>query len=458
MSPTLPSDNSKLINYRQPNHYGKAFSLGRISRFILFATLLLGFSRMAMPVPRNEEVASMYPWWAQAIRLGNLQIYEVLFLAWFPYGAVKALLHASFLKYLPGRYPLCMLAGLAIWTALISLGGPQPLTDIFRSARVILNIIIFCSVILWGVQKPMEPLISAVLGIAYGTIANLAMTFSNPMIIAETVRLSGQNTPGVAMGVGIHLTAWWYYRERHKLLILLSLLSTAVFIWGCGISFSRIGWFAGLCGLAAWVIVVAAKIKKGKKYNLVSLILKTSMILALVCASFLTVPRVREGGSHILALVDQKYSDHVKKGGDNNRMAFALIAAKVVARHPLGVGYSGYYEVHQDLESTIENTITIKENDYDVNPHSSFLWYLTAGGIIGGYLSIYSFFRFIKLLFRSYIRVAGRVGAWLAGAIAGPFLLIGCTVPYLYNSFIMLVPVALVSAWAWRKDPSNSFR
>ena len=101
---------------------------------------------------------------------------------------------------------------------------------------------------------------------------------------------------------------------------------------------------------------------------------------------------------------------------------------------------------------SIENTITIKENEHDLNPHSSFLWYLTAGGIIGGYLSIYSFLRFLTLLFRSYIRVAGRVGAWLAGGIAGPLLLIGCTVPYLYNSFIMLVPVALVSAWAWRKD------
>ena len=411
---------------------------------------------MAMPVARNEEVASLYPWWAQAIRFGNLQIYEALFLAWLPYGAAKALLRASFLRNLPGGYPLCMLAGLAIWTALISLAGPQPLTDILRSARVLLNIIVFCSVILWGVQKPMEPLISAVLGITYGTVANLIMTFSHPMMIAETVRLSGQNTPGVAMGIGIHLTAWWYYKERHKLLILLCLLSLAAFIWGCGISFSRIGWFAGLFGLAAWVIVVAAKVKKEKRYNLVLLNLKTTLILALLCASFLAVPRVHEEGSHILALVNQKFTDHVEKGGDKNRLAFALISAKVVARHPLGVGYSGYYEAHQDLESTIENTITIEENEHDLNPHSSFLWYLTAGGIIGGYLSIYSFLRFLTLLFRSYIRVAGRVGAWLAGAIAGPLLLIGCTVPYLYNSFIMLVPVALVSAWAWRKDSSIS--
>ena len=456
MNSTLRSDNSKLVNYRQASHYGKVFHLGRISRFILCATLFLGFSKMAMPVPRNDEVASMYPWWAQAIRFGNIQIYEALFLAWLPYGAAKALLRASFFKNLPGRYPLCMLAGLAIWTALISLAGPEPLTDILRSARVLLNITVFCSVILWGVQKPMEPLMSAVLGITYGTVANLIMTFSHPIIIAETVRLSGQNTPGVVMGLGIHLTAWWYYRERHKLLIFLCLLSLAAFIWGCGISFSRIGWFAGLCGLAAWVIVFAAKIKKEKKYNLVSLILKTSMILALVCASFLAVPRVREEGSHILALVNQKFTDHVEKGGDNNRMAFALISAKIVARHPLGVGYSGYYEAHQDLESTIENTITIEENEHDLNPHSSFLWYLTAGGIIGGYLSIYSFLRFLTLLFRSYICVAGRVGAWLASAIAGPFLLVGCTVPYLYNSFTMLVPVALVSAWACRKDSSIS--
>ena len=456
MNTTLRSETSTPFYFNQYKHYGQAFRLGRISRFILFAILFLGFSKMAMPVARNEEVASLYPWWAQAIRFGNLQIYEALFLAWLPYGAAKALLRASFLRNLPGGYPLCMLAGLAIWTALISLAGPQPLTDILRSARVLLNIIVFCSVILWGVQKPMEPLISAVLGITYGTVANLIMTFSHPMMIAETVRLSGQNTPGVAMGIGIHLTAWWYYKERHKLLILLCLLSLAAFIWGCGISFSRIGWFAGLFGLAAWVIVVAAKVKKEKRYNLVLLNLKTTLILALLCASFLAVPRVHEEGSHILALVNQKFTDHVEKGGDKNRLAFALISAKVVARHPLGVGYSGYYEAHQDLESTIENTITIEENEHDLNPHSSFLWYLTAGGIIGGYLSIYSFLRFLTLLFRSYIRVAGRVGAWLAGAIAGPLLLIGCTVPYLYNSFIMLVPVALVSAWAWRKDSSIS--
>lgn len=406
-----------------------------------------------MPVSPDETTLSLYPWWAKSLSFGKLQINELIFFLWVPFGLFKKFLNPVFIfSRIPPQKALRGLVALAGWTALISLSGPQPWWDLNRSGRLILNIAIYASVYVWSANEPLEPLIASILGLAYGAVANLIMTFAYPFIILDTIRMAGQNTPGVAMAIGIHLAGWWYIQEKRKSYLILLFVCLAIFLWGCSISFSRIGWFIGLLGLPSLFLAAFSKKNKKRAFSLNIVLPKVFFIFVFLFAMTF-VPKVQEIGQHFKNLFLQKMFVYgAEQESDKVRHAYLLASLEIVLANPLGVGYSGYLEAQKNISQKLQDILVEEEGNYDANPHAAFLWYLTAGGFLGGALSIYVFFVISKSLLQSLQKAFPPFGAQFAWLIILPFFLIGCTVTYIFNSFIMLIPAAIVAGWARQKN------
>ena len=86
---------------------------------------------------------------------------------------------------------------------MISLFSPLPWIDLGRTLRLLINVILMISVVHWTIRMNNAPLLFIVFGFFAGTLVNLMMSFKYPYLVYGVMRLSGQNTPGVAMGVGI---------------------------------------------------------------------------------------------------------------------------------------------------------------------------------------------------------------------------------------------------------------
>ena len=421
---------------------------------MLSAVLFLGFARMTLPVAPDELIQSQYPWWAKSLSIGKLQLYEAIFLFWAPVGLLKGVLSPNFIFLkISGKKALRSLAALAIWTALVSLSGPQPWWDVNRSARLLLNIGVFATVYVWSSKRPLDPLVASILGLAYGTTANLIVTFTHPLIILDTVRMAGQNTAGVAMGVGIHLAAWWYYQEKRRWGLVLLFGCLGIFLWGGAISFSRIGWFTGLFGLGALLSTIFVSKGDKKRVRLSQLLPKICIIFLVVIPALAFIPKIRGIVNHSANLVSQKFLVYgADKESDIIRLSYLYASLEIALQNPLGVGYSGYLNEQKNISPKLKDILVEEEDNYDANPHAAFLWYLTAGGFLGGALAIYAFFGLLKTLMYSLRKVNSLIGVRLACLIIIPYFLIASTVTYIFSSYIMLVPIAVVSGWALKKN------
>ena len=78
----------------------------------------------------------------------------------------------------------------------------------------------------------------------------------------------------------------------------------------------------------------------------------------------------------------------------------------------------------------------------DSNPHSLFLYYASAGGLVGGALAIAVFVFLCLALFRG-IGLYGLSGSLLALFSTIAFFVLAISVGYLFNSCVMLIPAAV---------------
>jgi hypothetical protein len=90
-----------------------------------------------------------------------------------------------------------------------------------------------------------------------------------------------------------------------------------------------------------------------------------------------------------------------------------------------------------------------EESVVDANPHASFLWYTTAGGIPGGLSALLVFVLLLNSMRVGLVSALGRPGFMFFALVALPYLVIGLTVPYLFNSNILIAPAAIAAGWGW---------
>lgn len=421
----------------------------------LLAALILfyGAAIFCLPVPFSDEIATLYPWWGKRIAMGNVQLHELLFLVWFVlYGrrfVIRALLNGG----IPTRQAALWLIALALWCGLISMSAPLPWLDLGRTLRLLLNATLLFAVVRWTWQMDNFPLGMLILGFLVGTIINVVLSFRYPLIVDGIMRLSGQNTPGVAMGVAVHLSAWLFFHTSRRMLQIFNVFAALVFTFACTISFSRIGWFAGGLGLITWAYVLIAsrpqeRSERPRLRNL-RLVLIPSLVFAL--PSLLISPLAPEGLRRIQDLIQQKLSS--VEDSNAARWAYVTGTVEILSQRPFGVGYSGFFDAMTATDIYRSGEAAEEESLVDANPHATFLWYTAAGGIPGGLMTLGVFVMLLNSMRFGLVWSMGRPGLVLFMLVALPFLVMGLTVPYLLNSMILIVPAAIAAGWGLGRRP-----
>ena len=416
-----------------------------LAAFILF----YGAVVFCLPVSFSEEIS--YPWWATKISFENILLHEYIIFVWIGLYGFRFVLRRLLNGGIPTRQAAIFLIALAIWCGLVSLSSPLPLQDLGRSFRLLLMAALMIAVVRWIRQTGDFPLFMLLLGFFTGTVINLVFSFQNPLIVNETMRLSGQNTPGVAMGIAIHLAAWLFFRSNNRMIQFFTIATTLVFAFGCGISYSRIGWFAGALGLMAWayILILArpsgrierARMKRSRRVWV--------PLLSLALVMTFSSPVAQENLAWIQSLLQQKF-DEQDSSSYEHRTAYFIGVAEIIVDRPLGVGYSGFYDAMMATEIYRSGRAN-EETSLEANPHSGFLYYTSAGGIIGTVLAVALFVFLLHSMRLGLVSAFGPPGGILFALVAASFLLIGLTVPYMFNSIIMIVPTAIAAGWGWSR-------
>jgi hypothetical protein len=403
-----------------------------------------------LPVPVSEDV--VLPWWASSLSIGRIQLHEAVFLVWVLFYGFDFLLKALLNRGIPGRQAALWLVALALWCGVVSLGAPLISQDLGRTLRLLVNAALLVSCVRWARQMGNLPLLALVGGFFAGTVVNLIVTFQNPFIVNDVMRLSGQNTPGVAMGVGIQLCAWLFFRARNGTTRTLALMAAAVFAFGCGLSYSRVGWFAGALGLAAWAYLLFGarardlaeriRLRKARRVWIPLLLIGSGLVLS--------HPLIQEAIYGVRTLVVQKFNEDQSEQSNNIRLAYAVGVAEILAEHPIGVGYSGFFDAMTST-AVYESGRAAQEVDYTANPHSTFLYYASAGSLPGAVMIIGVFLFLLHSMRCGLVFAMGRPGNVFFALAAPSYLAIGVAVPYLVNSIILIVPAAIAAGWGWRR-------
>lgn len=427
------------------------YKVSVFERVLIASILLYAAMVLCLPVPPNDQVAEFYPWWAKRVDIGKILLHELLFIAWVVFYGSGYMLNAIIEKNIPTRQAAFWLAALALWCGIISLSAPIPGQDIGRTFRLLLNVALLMAVVRWSRQLNCFPALMLLLGFLIGTVINLLMSFQYPLLISGIMRLHGQNTPGVAMGLAIHLGAWVFYRANHMRTQIFVLLATVILTLTCAVSFSRIGWFTGGLGLLTWFYVIylsrpTCPIQRNRLRS-VRWLLTPILLSGILIAP--TTQYVQTGVQWLAGLIEQKASN---KGESNNqRLAYLYGTIEILSKHPFGVGYSGFYDAMTSTKTYRSPDAPVESSASEANPHATFLWYASAGGVPGLIMAVMVFIMLLNSMKVGLNTAMGRDGYVLFLFVAPTFLLMGLTVPYLLNSIVLIVPVAIAAGWGWLK-------
>ena len=420
---------------------------GTSEKVLIFLLMLFAGSTFCLPVPNTPEIAILYPWWATRFQIDKILFHEILFMGWFMFFGFSLLTKYVLKHHYPGKQAGIYLTILALWCGLISLTAPLPQLDSGRTLRLLLNVSLFFAVIRWSQRYGNFPIVCLIIGFFVGTTINLVISFQFPLIVNNVMRLSGQNTPGVAMGIAIHLTAWLFYRAENFCRKIFAIMAMAVFFYGCAISYSRIGWFAGVTGILLWIyIAFLAKAKDSGQIKPIGTYRKMlGFPLIILAVTFFVSPIGQKNIEWMQQLVIQKQ----ERLSESNsiRWAYFIGTLEILFTSPFGVGYSGFYDAIAETEVYRRGESPEEESNVTANPHASILWYTVAGGIPGAILATLTFVALLNTLRVGLLFAFQKQGKITFVLIGSCYIVIAFTVPYIFNSIILIIPVAIAAGW-----------
>jgi hypothetical protein len=420
-------------------------------RILIACILFYSGLVFCLPVTPSEEMALAvtYPWWATRIEVGSILLNELLFIFWLALFGGRFVLRALLNNVgIPTRQAAICLIVLALWCGLISimsLNASSLAQDVGRTFRLIILGLMVMAVVEWTVKMGNYTLFILLLGIFTGTVINLIISFQNPFMVLGSMRLHGQNTPGVWMGVAIHLAVWLFFHSTSRKAQGFSVVMLLVFSLGVGLSFSRIGWIVATAGYIAWIyILFFAKGSGAFGRNHMKRIRRLLVpILLIVSVIGFSSSNVQNQFQTIQNLIQQKaWND---SNSNTERYTYFIATAEILVKHPFGVGYSGFYDAMMETDIYKGGKAANEESRKQANPHATFLWYAVTGGIFGGVLAIVLFLLFLRIMKIGLFRAFGQTGTVFFYLIAGSMFIIGLTVPYLFNSPILILPTAIAA-------------
>jgi hypothetical protein len=496
---------SSLLPGRAAIAYARHFETFLIAAAMFFAAVYF-----CMPVASSPEVGLLYPWWAVKITFNNAQLYEAFFILWCIFFGRRLLREKIWVTQPSIKVATFVLVALALWCGLISMmAAPLPWLDAGRTFRLMLNAAMMCAVFEWSRKNSDMVLVALLAGFFVGTLINLFVSFEYPVVICGVMRMAGQNTPGVAMAFAVHIGAWLFAYTRSSPLKVFAMLTLPLFVFGSVFSASKTAWLIAAFGLVIWTyIFFTAKVQNQRLAKILQvaragLLASVIIIPAYTTLSFNQPPSAslentessqyenicdeitalasgaafakqsshRDSGfsstplhasptfadtlfSQLVGMLMVKYNGFEVSG--SIRVAYVIETLQIIAKHPLGVGYSGFYEHALQTSIYKSGKAAPEVSAVEANPHSSFLWYTTAGGIPGGAMAIALFILLLRIMQQSLVRTLGKSGYLFFAMAALSFLVIGLIVPYIFNSIIMTMPAAYLAGRAAREAQNQS--
>lgn len=391
----------------------------------------------------ESDVVQM-PWWAAKHKFGpNLLVFEAVFAAYLVAGGLAYLWRSV----IPARYATfpaaAFLTLLAVWCGLTSLLGPLPLHDAGRSARLVFLVLLMLAATSWAARDPLFVLRSFLLGLMGASIVTLVMTFLNPIILAagSIPRLLGQNAPGPPMGIGVGLAAWLILLSRNRRDTILAVAAAMIFGVAVMLSYSKTGMFAAAMGFVS-LVAVSGKVAGSRRGGV---LLSIGFVVLLSLVGYLR----SEGGQQVSVGLVQMLTEKLASAGSEStsvqeRWSYYQGVGEIITKHPIGVGYSGFRDAMLDTDA-YRSGAAADDSVSDIeqaNPHALFLYYASAGGMVAAVLCVAGFLLLCWSLF-SGLELYGLTGLLLAACSAVAFFVMGTSVPYLFNSTVMLIPAAI---------------
>lgn len=411
-----------------------------LTRAFAFAVVFIAGWYLCLP---ESELVDL-PWWARKIAFGpNIQVHELLFALYLLLGGFRPVVQSAVRKRYITLSVSAALVLLAVWCGTASLLDQFPVHDIGRSARLILLVLMLLGVTHWAAGNPLFILRSFLLGLTAGTLVNLAFTFMNPVVAGLLPRLLGQNSPGPPMGIAVCLAAWLILLSRNRRDTLMGMAVAVICGVGAMISYSKTGMLAASLGFLS-IVVVSGRVA-GSKRGRVLLTLLFALVLG--TASYFGGTAGQAMWTDFSRVLNEKIeSGSSESNSVQERWSYVRGVGEIVARHPMGVGYSGFRDAMMQTDAyaagfAADETTIAPE---DSNPHSLFLYYASAGGIVGGGLVLVIFFLLCRVLVRG-MSLYGKSGTLLGIFCCAAYLVLAVSVPYLYNSGVMLIPVGLAA-------------
>jgi hypothetical protein len=413
-----------------------------LTKAFTFAVVFIAGWYLCLPETDLVQV----PWWAVKLKFGpNLLVYEAVFAVYLIVGGLRVIWKNAW----PARYTtlpaaLCLVL-LAVWTATASLLSPFPIHDIGRAARLVFLALLLMAVTHWAAGNPLFVLRSFLLGLVGASVVNLVLTFLNPVILAAGVlpRLLGQNSPGPPMGIAICLAAWLILLSRTRGDTMIAVAAAVVCGVGVMISYSKTGMLAAGMGFLS-IVVVSGRVAPSRRGRV---LLCSLFALVLGAAYYLGSDAGRRLWSGVSEMMLQKVESASSESHSvQERWSYVRGVSEIVVTHPIGVGYSGFRDAMIETEAFRSGLAAdeISISAEDSNPHSLFLYYASAGGIVGAALAVTVFALLCLALFRG-LGLYGPSGVLLAFLGSVAYFVLAISVAYLFNSCVMLVPAALAA-------------
>lgn len=414
--------------------------LGEVST--IFAAAISFIAGWYLCLPESEFVE--LPIWARKIAVGpNVLIHEALFAAFLTVGGLGLILRSAIRERYLTLAPAITVVLLALWCGTASLLAPLPAHDLGRSARLVTMSLFLLGVTHWAASNPLLVLRAFLLGLIGGSAINLLLTFQNPVVAGLIPRLLGQNAPGPPMGIAVNLAAWLILLSRSRRDTLLALSAALICGVGAAISYSKTGMLAAIMGFVS-IALVSGRVSPSKRGRLLII---TLFGIVLGAASYVNGPR----GIQILGAFTEMVREKVESASDESvsiqqRVSYWKGVTEIATKHPFGVGFSGFRDamMRTDAYATGLAADETLVGPADSNPHAFFLYYLSAGGFVGGLLAAGA----LVLLGVAMVRglgMYGPTGALLALFCCVAYFVLATSIPYMLNSGVMLIPAGIAA-------------
>lgn len=433
------------------NRAHTSLSYPKAGSVALIAFLFLAAYEPCLPNAWSDKHSMVYPWYAKNIGVGRVQLYELVFFAGIPFYV------NAFRRKQSGPFPKAFqktvigIATIGLLCFLSSFWSPRPLLDMGKSSRLVVNAFILTAIARWSFYKPYTGLLPLAAGLFAGTIVNITLSHMYPVYINDILRLAGQNTPGVAMAVAIHIVVWITLTSSSLFLALAAIASAPLFTYGVLVSYSRSAWGVAAMSLVPLLIVFRHKLQGvAGSFLFAATLLLTVTLPVFFPNTFDYGERFTEG----ISSIQSKLGDGLIKSSDSLRGSYFIYTTKIVTNAPFGTGFSGFYYAILNASGGRAAEYEALDN-FDANPHSTILLYAAAGGILALLATLTTIYQAVRAFFHCSPALQVNGSTLIMGFYAASFILICLVVPYGLNSPLILSPLAILCGTHMRQTTDS---